>query len=280
MVKLSENKYGKSRIRLMKVKRDRHPHLVVDWTVSVLFRGDYDTCFTRGDNTNVLPTDTMKNTVYSLARKSTSAGMEEFAIELARHFQKGNPEVFEVTIEIAEKTWAPLSIDGKSETSTFVQSAQEIQTVELILIRNSDPVLTCGLKSLVLLKTAHSQFAGFKRDALTTLKETTDRLLGTNVTCRWKYQSGRVSFDQLRSKVRKTILAEFAHHHSLSVQHTLYAMAERVLDTMTEIAEITLILPNRHCLLVDLSPFGQDNPNEIFLPVDEPHGYIEATLRR
>ena len=81
-------------------------------------------------------------------------------------------------------------------------------------------------------------------------------------------------------KIRETLLETFAHHQSKSVQHTLYAMGKAALDSNPEIDDINLSMPNKHCLLVDLSRFGQDNPNEIFVPVDEPHGNIQARLRR
>src|SRR5260370_33210600 len=76
------------------------------------------------------------------------------------------------------------------------------------------------------------------------------------------------------------MMKTFAGHDSKSVQQTLYAMAESALTAVAEISEIELGMPNRHCLLVDLSRFGQDNPNEIFIPTDEPHGYIEARVVR
>jgi urate oxidase len=132
----------------------------------------------------------------------------------------------------------------------------------------------------VILKTAGSEFVGFIKDPLTTLPESTDRLFGTAVKARWNYLSTAAPFALLRAKIRETLLEVFAAHKSKSVQHTLYAMGERVLADVREIADIELTMPNKHCLLVDLSRFGQDNPNEIFVPIDEPHGYIEAHIRR
>ena len=115
---------------------------------------------------------------------------------------------------------------------------------------------------------------------MTTLAEATDRLFGTAVCARWSYVSADVAFEALRSRIRETLLGIFAGHNSKSVQHTLYAMAEAVLEKIRDIDEIELTMPNIHCLPVDLSRFGQDNPNEIFVPTDEPHGHIEARIRR
>jgi urate oxidase len=133
---------------------------------------------------------------------------------------------------------------------------------------------------LVILKTSESAFEGYIKDRLTTLRETNDRLFGTDVTASWSYDGDALPFEQLRDKVRSALLEAFANHKSLSVQHTLFAMAEAALARVERLTDITLTMPNKHCLLIDLSPFGQSNPNEIFAPTEEPHGYIEATVRR
>jgi urate oxidase len=161
-----------------------------------------------------------------------------------------------------------------------VQSSGECQTADVVAERNATPTIRSGFDNLVILKTAGSEFVGFIKDPLTTLAESTDRLFGTAVKARWNYLSTAAPFALLRSKIRETLLEVFAAHKSKSVQHTLYAMGERVLADVREIADIQLTMPNKHCLLVDLSRFGQDNPNEIFVPIDEPHGYIEAHIRR
>jgi urate oxidase len=136
------------------------------------------------------------------------------------------------------------------------------------------------MENLVILKTAGSEFVGFIKDSLTTLPEATDRLFGTAISAKWEYLSPAVDFVVLRSKIHEILLNVFAEHISKSVQHTLYAMGETVLTKIPEVEWIDLTMPNKHCLLVDLSRFGQDNPNEIFVPIDEPHGTIEARLRR
>ena len=160
------------------------------------------------------------------------------------------------------------------------QSSGECQTAEIAAARNVPPSVRSGLDNLVILKTADSEFAGFIKDSLTTLPESTDRLFATSVSARWSYASPAASFVVLRSKIREILLSVFAAHASKSVQHTLYAMGESVLAKVPEIEDIELTMPNKHYLLADLSRFGQDNPNEIFVPIDEPHGTIEARLRR
>jgi len=169
---------------------------------------------------------------------------------------------------------------GNAHAAAFIQSSRELLTAKVSGKRDGGIEVVSGLDNLLVLKTANSAFTGYIKDSLTTLPETRDRLFGTAVCANWTYRSANLSFPALRGTIRELLLDAFAGHKSESVQHTLYAMAERVLDKVAEVKDIHLTMPNKHCLLVDLSRFGQDNPNEIFVPTDEPHGYIEARVGR
>jgi urate oxidase len=280
MITLAENSYGKSRVRLVKVKRHPDRHDFREWTVEVLLEGDFESCFVDGDNSKILPTDTMKNTVYSLARNSSAECIEDFGKELIAFFLDRNPQVSAARIKLSEKAWEHLHTGGKPHPTTFVQSSAECQTTDISAARTDPPSVRSGLENLVIMKTAGSEFAGFIEDSLTTLPEAVDRLFGTAVRASWGYTLPKLPFAALRSQIREILLSVFAGHTSKSVQHTLYAMGEAALVNVSEIEDIELTMPNKHCLLVDLSRFGQDNPNEIFVPIDEPHGTIEARLRR
>ena len=280
MIALGENRYGKSRVRLVRVKRGKDRHDFREWTLEILLEGDFESCFTDGDNSKILPTDTMKNTVYSLARKSAAGSMEEFAKEMIDFLLSRNPQVTRAEISVAEKLWERAVTRGKPHPTTFVQSSGERQTTKVSRAQKGKFVIASGLEDLVIMKTAGSGFEGYIEDSLTTLPPTADRLLGTALRANWNYTSADAGFNNLRAKIREILLAVFAEHDSKSVQHTLYAMGEAVLKGVAEVSEIELTMPNIHCLLVDLSRFGQDNPNEIFVPTDEPHGYIEARVRR
>jgi len=280
MIELTENRYGKSRVRLMKVTRHDHGHDLREWTVQVLLKGDFESAHLQGDNSKILPTDTMKNTVYSLARTSKATSMENYAKELVDFLLSRNPQVSSASVRIESTMWKRLTVDGKPHPSTFMRGSGELQTTSIERAQGKSFQVLSGLDNLVLLKTANSGFEGYIKDSLTTLPETKDRLFGTAVSAEWHYTSSTLDFDTVRTKLRETMLNTFANHDSKSVQQTLYAMAESALEATPEIDEIEITMPNKHCLLVDLSRFGQDNPNEIFVPTDEPHGYIEARIRR
>jgi urate oxidase len=267
------NRYGKSRVRLVKVRRPSQnaPHELVDLTIDVQLEGAFDTVYVEGDNAPCVATDTMKNTVYALARQDSLAHVEAFAGRLADHFM-AKPAVARVTISAVEHRWDRLGAHA------FVQPGGEQWTAVVTRDASGSSVVS-GLTNLVVLKTADSAFSGFPRDAYTTLPETEERILATSVTAAWRYRAGVTGF-AARDRIRAALVETFAAHDSRSVQHTLYAMAEAALESCAEIDDITLTMPNRHHLLVDLAPFGLDNPNEIFVATDQPFGLIEATVRR
>jgi urate oxidase len=280
MATLGENRYGKSRVRLSRITRHGDRHEFNEWTVKVLLEGDFETSFTEADNSKILPTDTMKNTVYSVARDSKSVTIEEFAMELGDYLLTNNPQVSGALVEIEEKAWERIVIDGTPESTTFRLGGSELHTVRAVRDQGREWSVRSGIDGLVILKTTKSEFTGYIKDKLTTLKPATDRIFGTQATITWDYSAASPNFAQARTRILAALLKEFAAHHSMSVQHTLFDMGKAALEAAPEIARINLTMPNLHHLLADLSPFGQNNPNHIFVPIDEPHGYIEATIER
>ena len=278
-MQLSQTSYGKSRIRLVQVSRRGDRHDLRDLTVAVRFEGDYDTSYTEGDNSDVLPTDTMKNTVYALAARERVREPESFGVALGRHFLDRNPRLRRVQVEIVEHGWGHIAVGDREHGQAFVRRGPETRTARVITDAEHVAV-TSGVADLVILKSSHSAFAGFPRDEFTTLLETNDRLLATSLTSHWTYRNEEVNFGPGWRAVRAALLEAFANHDSLSVQHTLHAMGQAVLDTVDAVQKITLVMPNRHHLPVDLSKFGLEDRNEIFVATEEPHGLIEATLSR
>jgi urate oxidase len=277
---LAENRYGKTRVRLVKVTRHAHGNEMHEWNVRVLLKGDFDSAHYEGDNSKILATDTMKNTVYYVAHNSKATSMEDYAKELVEFLLGRNPQVSSAEVRVESVMWKRLTVDGKPHPDSFMRGSGELQTATVERTQGGVFSITSGLENLVILKTANSAFEGYIKESLTTLKETSDRLFGTALAAEWKYMASDLDFDAERTKLREAMLKTFAGHISKSVQQTLYAMAESALEAVAHIDEIALTMPNKHCLLVDLSRFGQDNPNEIFVPTDEPSGYIEATVRR
>jgi len=278
-IRLGQNNYGKSRVRLLRVARQEGRHDIKELTLAISFEGDFEAAHTKGDNRKILPTDTMKNTVYALARQHPIETVEELGIQLIDHFLTYNPQVSRARIEIKENLWARLALGGKPHATAFSRSGDEKRTAILSGTRERTEI-RAGVQDLFVLKTTNSAFDHFLRDPYTTLKDDRDRILATAIRASWLYPDEEVEFGPLWHGVRQMLLETFAEHKSESLQHTLYAMGESVLNNFDNVLEIHLSLPNKHFNLLNLDPLGMDNPGEVYLPTDEPHGLIEATLRK
>ncbi len=280
MARLGDNRYGKSRVRLSRITRLSDRHLFDEWTVQVMLEGDFDASYTEADNSKVLPTDTMKNTVYSVARRSKASTIEAFSMELGDYFLTNNAQISGVLVEVESRAWERLTTSGVAEATTFKLGGPELQTVRAVRDQGREWSIRSGVDGLTILKTTKSAFTGYVVDKLTTLKPATDRILGTRATVTWDYSAAAPDYAQARERIVAALLKTFADHNSMSVQHTLFDMGKAAIEAAPEIARIHLSMPNLHHLLADLSPYGQDNPNHIFVPIDEPHGTIDATVER
>lgn len=224
MAKLGVNRYGKSRVRLSRITRQGDRHEFNEWTVHIMLYGDFETSFTEADNSKVLPTDTMKNTVYYLARNSKAATIEAFAMELGDYFLDNNAQVKKVSIVVKEKAWQRMMVDGKAEATTFKMSGPELNTALAVREKAGAWQLTSGVDGLAILKTTKSAFTGYIKDKLTTLKPAADRIFGTRATIEWDCATGTQDYAEVRARILSTLLKVFAEHNSKSVQHTLYDM--------------------------------------------------------
>jgi urate oxidase len=280
-VKLIAHRYGKSRVRLMKILRDgagdQQAHTVKELTARVLLEGDFDRSYTAADNTRVVATDTMKNTLYVLAHEHLRHENEPFARCVAQHFLDRHPHVSQVTVELDERVWTRLN----SHPHSFLQNDVARPFTRLIASR-TNATHESGIRELIVLKSTASGFEGFHRDELTTLPETSERILASAVRATWLWERERApaSYRAAQRAIVEAMLVPFAQRYSPSVQATLFEMGTAALEACPEIARITLTMPNLHCLPVDLARFGRTNRHEIFVPTDEPHGDIEATVSR
>jgi urate oxidase len=275
---LSSHSYGKSRVRVMKILRDGATHTVKELEVAVALAGDFETSYTAGDNHLVVATDTMKNTVNVLAQRELGAETERFARSLALHFPKKYPQVQSTTVQIGERVWDRMTIGGAPHAHSFLHAQQARPTVTARATGDT-VALASGVTDLLILKSTGSGFVGYPRCEFTTLPETTDRIFATSVTAVWDWSAEPVDYRAANRTILDALLVPFAQNYSPSVQTTLYEMAQAALQACPEIARIHLSLPNKHCLPIDLRPFG-DERRDVFLPTDEPHGLIEATVTR
>lgn len=280
---LGPNQYGKSENRVVRVYRDGDRHTIRDLRVSSALRGDFDAAHVSGDQAEVLPTDTQKNTIFCFAEEKGIGSIEQFALTLADHFITSTDSVHEARIEVDEYTWDRIGADGSGHDHSFVRGGTEVRnTVVTVQGQGSDrrAWVVSGLNDLTIMKTTGSEFRGYLKDRYTTLAETDDRILATSLVARWRYADTDVDFDETYGSVRGTLLRTFADVHSYALQHSLHKMGKAALEQHPELAEIRFSAPNKHHFAVDLSPFGVDNPGEVFHAADRPYGLIEATVLR
>ncbi len=279
---LGENQYGKAETRMVRVTKTGDGgklHEIKDINVSIALAGEFDASHLAGDNTNVVPTDTQKNTVYAFAKEAPVGEIEEFALRLGRHFVHDFAAVRRTRVSIEEFPWARISIGGRPHPHAFLRAGSE-KRLATVTCTDDKAWVVSGLSDLVVLRSTGSEFWGYPRDRYTTLEETHDRILATAVVARWRYAHLDVDWAEAYAETRRLLIEAFAAKPSLALQQTLYAMGEAVLQARPEIAEIRLTMPNKHHFVVDLSPFGLENDNEVFYAADRPYGLIEGTVTR
>jgi len=276
-VVLSRDRYGKAEVRLLHVDRHGPRHEITDLNVTVTLAGDMAATYLTGDNSGVLTTDAQKNTVYALARDGVRP-VEEFALRLARHFT-ATPSVERAQVRIEEYGWQRIGAAGTPHPHSFERLAG-IRIASACAHGDGRAEVVAGVGDLILLKSTGSEFHGFLRDPYTTLEPADDRILATAVAAGWRMAAGEADWGECFRGARTALTEAFAVTHSLSLQQTLYAMGQAVLAARPEVCEVRLALPNKHHFLVDLTPFGLDNPGEVFYAADRPYGLIEGTVCR
>jgi urate oxidase len=279
MAKLSGHRYGKAKVRVMKILREAEWHTLKDVEIVVLLHGDFAASYTSGDNTKVVATDTMKNTIYVLANQHLAQEIERFAFTVGEHFLRRYPQVEAVEIEIAERAWKRMEVEGKPHSHAFEADGDARMYTRIVRTRGAQTIKS-GIRDLLILKSTGSGFENYPKDEFTTLPETADRILATSLQASWTFKDQPQDYATANGAILEAMRKVFANNYSPSAQTTLFQMGEAALEVCPEISKLELAMPNKHCLLINLAPFGLENKNEVFVPTDEPHGQIEATIVR
>jgi urate oxidase len=276
---LGPNQYGKAENRVVRVYRDSPRHEIRDVNVSTSLRGDFTDAHVTGDQAKVLPTDTQKNTCFAFAKQRGIGEIEDYALDLGRHFVEAVEPVDGARIEVDEYAWDRVVVGGQEHDHAWVRRGGEVRTT-IVTVEVDSTWVVSGIRDLTMLKSTGSEFRGYLKDEYTTLAETHDRVLATSLTARWRYAEIDLPWRRVYENVRRILVERFAQVHSLALQQTLWEMGKGVLEVHPEIVEIKLSAPNKHHFLVDLAPFGIDNNGEVFHAADRPYGLIECTVTR
>jgi len=281
---LSNNSYGKSDIRALKVKRGGGKDSVKEIAVTVNLTGDLSASYTSDSNADVVPTDTVRNTVLILARRDPIDSIEDFGRAVARHFIATYSHLATAEVSIVEKVWRRISVRGQAHTHAFVRDGPDLRTAKAFVSSSSESVVG-GLKGLVVMKTTQSGFSGFKHDEFTCLPDVHDRVLETSIGAVWRFGGGKVNYDCVAARTRKVLLETFGGdpvegEFSPSVQRSLYRMGQEVLRRVPELQSITLSMPNIHNIHFDWAKLGLDPTEDLLIPTSEPYGLISGTVTR
>lgn len=282
-ITLGSNQYGKAENRVVRIYRDTARHEIVDLNVSTTLRGDFGAAHVTGDQADVLPTDTQKNTAFAYAKKHGVRSPEDYAIALGRRFLEAAPHAHTAQIRVEQYPWDRIAVGADGHDHAFVRRGDVVRTaVVTVRGRGADERVwvVSGVSDLVVLKSTGSEFKGFLKDEYTTLQETDDRILATSLVARWRYAGTDVDWNATHAAIQQSLLETFATTYSRALQETLYLMGEQVLKTHDAVAEIRFSAPNKHHFLVDLAPFDLENNGEVFVAADRPYGLIEATVQR
>lgn len=275
MVQLGANQYGKAEVRVLRVARGADTSggdVIRDWNVSTSLSGDLAATHLTGDNSGVLTTDTQKNTVQAFASRLGAVEPEVLGLELAAHFTGSQPQISRARVAVSEYGWDRLG------PHSFARNGSLTRSVRVVHDQALGASVVSGIEQLIVLNTTDSEFWGFPRDEYTTLAETTDRILATEVSAWWRYRGVDTDWAAAFGEARQALLAAFSGTYSYSLQQTLFAMGKRVIAEVPAVCEVRLALPNKHHYLVDLAPFGLANDGEVYYPGDRPYGLIEGTV--
>lgn len=281
MPALTHNAYGKNDVRLTKVVREGTRHILFEIVANVQVEGDFAAAYSAGDNRNVVATDTIKNFIYVKAKEHAFQSIEEFALILGREYLETYPPMNKVVVELMQSSWKRIEVEARPHEHAFTDGGRQKRCVKVVRARGtSTPALTGGIRDLLVLKTTSSEWRDFHVDRHRTLKDTSDRIMATQLDAEWTFNTASGDFDAFHAAISSAILSTFATQHSLGVQQTLQQMGEAALDACSSIDSITILLPNLHRIPFNLDPFGLKFENDIFVATDAPYGLISGTVTR
>ena len=276
---LTASKYGKGRVRVMRLTRDGDHHTPRELSLTVLMKGAFDAAWTGGDNKACVATDSVRNIVNVVAAKNLSLDNEAFAEAVAKTFLDRYPQIEEIQFEGKETRWLRRAIGGQPHGHVFTLDGNGTGYVKLVASR-CGAVMQSGLRGFTFMKTTQSGWVDFVEDEYRTLADTSDRIAATAMDATWTWASAPIDYAATNARVLDILIEVFGTTYSHGVQDSMYRMGEAVLAAIPEITEITFAMPNKHYIPINLTPFGLENPGTVFLPTDEPHGQIDATIGR
>jgi urate oxidase len=270
--------HGESRVRMLRLVRRGDRHDPRDLTVSLRFEGDFDGAFREGRPAGVVPGEALKNLIHTSARQHATGEIESFGLELCRCLLETHPQITKVRAEVSEQPWQRMEVGGKAQGQAFLLGGPE-QRGAAITSNGRQIAVVSSIDNLTVMRTS-----GFlpsrPRAAADDEGEGLAPLVVGALNIRWTYSTPDVTFGAYRQGVRSVVVETMALHASRSVQYTLYALGDVLLASYPEISVVSLAMHERPYRPVDLFHANVENPDELFVAVEDPVGVVEVTLER
>ncbi|GMI14018.1 hypothetical protein TrVE_jg7449 [Triparma verrucosa] len=291
---LPVHSHGKAKVRVMKVVRTEAKHFCYEYSVdTTLYSPTYERVFTADDNTDLVATDTQKNTVYVVAKRTKADSPEQFAVDLCKHFLSEYSILTGAEALVRQVVWERAVVDGSDHDHGWIKRGPEMNVGHCKFDRDDVPVVTSKLQGYTIFKSTQSGFANYLQDKYTLLPPCEERCLSTEMDATWTY-AGDIdgdcggSFDY--SSLRTTVVSELTKGifgpasggvFSVSLQATIYDAGCMVLTACPDVKNIKIETPNKHYLPYrQLETLGETFEDDVFTPTDEPSGTIQCIVER
>jgi len=274
------------------VRRDTPTHTVQEYTVATrLFSPVYSDVFTAENNAGLVATDTQKNTVYIVAKRSSATTPEGYALDVCRHLLNEYPVLSAVEVDVHETIWQRVANGNELHEHGFTKVSPEKNTARVRLTRDKilKPIVVSGVAGLTVLKTTQSGFSDYLHDKYTLLSDTQERCMATEMSAEWRYNSkdaDTIDYGAVRAAVNRELLNGYfgpskGGIYSVSLQATIYDIGCLVLKAAKDVSCISIDTPNLHYLpFRTLEAFGEKFADDVFIPTNEPSGTIHCTVTR
>jgi urate oxidase len=263
---------------MLRIVRRGDRHDPRDLTVAVRIEGDFDDAFTGGAADARIPAETVTNVAHAAARDHAGGEIEAYGLALCDRLLATNARASRIRVEIAEQPWSRLEVGGKAQGQAFLAGPPERRTAA-VTSNGQQHAVVSGIEQLTIMRSSgfapprRTQDPGGADDGLSPL-------LVATLAARWTYTSGDVAFGPYRQGIRTAIIETFACKEHRSLPQTLHAIADVVLASCQEIADVTLSVQERPYRPVDLFAAGIENPDDLFVVREEPLAVLDVTVER
>ena len=279
MSRIVDTTHGESRLRMLRLVRRGDRHDPRELTVSLKFDGDFAAAFADGRSAGVVPGEALKNLVHTTARQHAIGEIEPFGLELCRRVLVAHPQITRIRVEVAEQPWHRMEAGGKAQGQAFVMGGPERRSAT-VTSNGTQIAVVSAIENLTMMRTAGFAPPGFRASTPDDDPDAPPPIVVGTLSVRWTYSTPDVTFGVYRQGVRAAVLDTIALHASRSIEYTLHAIGDILLASYPDISVVSLSMHERPYRPADLFHANVENPDVLFVALEEPVGVVEVTLER